>query len=284
MTPAPTYTHAITSKDGLALFAQGWLPEGEPTASILITHGYGEHSGRYAALAGHLTAQGHAVHTFDLRGFGRSEGRRAFVSSFEVYLEDLDVCLQAVRADIGTAPLFLMGHSMGGTICTLYTLAYPDRAAGLILSSPALRSNEAPLLQKFATILGRFLPSLPTILLDRRLISRDPAVVAQAEADPLNYHGRILARTGAELLRAMRQIEAEGEKLMLPLLIFHGTGDRLTDPTASVDLYNRVRSTDKTLSLYERLFHETFNEPERAQVLEELTEWLEEHTSPNTQA
>ncbi|MFQ5572190.1 MAG: alpha/beta hydrolase [Rhodothermales bacterium] len=246
---------------------------------VVLIHGYAEHCGRYAHLATHLNHHGFAVFTYDQRGHGRSSGRRAFVRSFNRYLDDFGVMLKLARGDFSNVPVFLFGHSMGGAVAALYVLEREATFRGLVLSSPALKvsSDIAPFLQKISSLVGRLLPRLPTIPLDRSLISRDPAVVRQALQDPLNFHGRMPARTGAELLRATRRIERNMDNLTLPFLIIHGTGDRLTDPGGSTTLYQRARSEDKTLGLHPGLYHETFNEPEKAQVLEEIVAWLEEH-------
>jgi alpha-beta hydrolase superfamily lysophospholipase len=277
--PPPSWTDTLRTADGLWLFTQGWAPRAVPRARVVIVHGYAEHSGRYALLAARLVAEGYAVHTYDQRGYGRSEGRRAYVASFDRYGQDLHQFMAHVAAQSPPVPVFLFGHSMGGAVAACYVLDYAPPLAGLILSSPALRSNDAPLLQRLARVVGTLAPTLPTLPLDRTLLSRDQAVVVQARQDPLNYHGRYLARTGAEIIRAMRRLEADGEHLALPLLLLHGTADRITDPAATAELYERVDATDKTLELYEGLYHETFNEPEKALVIEDLLLWLEEHLS-----
>ena len=174
-------------------------------------------------------------------------------------------------------PLFLFGHSMGGALCALYAIERSQAFRGLILSSPAVEVDDdiAPLLRNVAGVLGALLPTLPTIRTPDDAISRDPAVVAAAEADPLSYHGRVLARTGAQFIRTAERIQEHMAAIALPLLVFHGTADKLTSPHASRMLYEHARSADKTLNLYEGLYHETFNEPEKEQVLRDVAAWIE---------
>jgi acylglycerol lipase len=267
--------------DDLPLFTQRWRPDGPLRSVVIFVHGYAEHSGRYAHLGTTLAARGHAVFTYDQRGYGRSGGRRAYVDAFYTYVKDLARFIAATRRDAGEGmPLFLLGHSMGGAVCTRYCFDHPHAVDGLMLSSPALRLGSAtPALPRaLSDFIGRYFPSLPTIRLDRRLISRDADVVAQAERDPLNYKGRMPARTGAELLKATHDIQERMEALTLPLLLIHGTADRLTDPAGSKALYARARSTDKTLGLYDGLYHETMNEPEHHLIFDALLGWLDEHT------
>ncbi len=277
-TPLPTTTGSLSTADGTRLFTQCWRPE-MPRAAVALVHGYAEHSGRYAHVAGHLNAHRIAVYAYDQRGFGRSDGRRALVSSFDQLLDDLQRFLDHTRPAVpDDMPLFLFGHSMGGALCALYAIERSQAFRGLILSSPAVEVDDdiAPLLRKVAGVLGRLFPTLPTIQTPDDAISRDPAVVAAAEADPLNYSGRVLARTGAEFIRAAERIQAHMEAIALPLLVFHGTADKLTSPHASQLLYDQARSPDKTLNLYEGLYHETFNEPEKERVLNDITAWVEE--------
>ena len=267
----------IQTRDGLTLARHTWLPDGASRAAVLLVHGYAEHAGRYDRLASFLNARDLAVYGYDMRGHGRSGGRRAFVERFDAHLDDLDAVLQSVHAEDPQRPLVLFGHSMGGAVVTLFALEHRPDVAGLALSSPALRVNNSPVLEWLAPFIGRWLPHLPTIELDRSLLSRDPAIVAEAERDLLNYHGRMPARTASELLQATQRIRARMHELELPVLLIHGTADELTDPQGSIDLYERATSKDKTLALFPELYHETFNEPEQARVRAELADWLDEH-------
>lgn len=275
--PPPTYTTTLSTYDGLTLFVQGWRPEPPPKAAVALVHGYAEHSARYGEMAAFLCARGYAVHSYDQRGYGRSEGRRAYVDAFDQYVVDLHTFMQTVRAREPGRPVFLMGHSMGGAVCALYCLDHGARPAGLLLSSAALKVSDdlAPLLRKMSGALSALAPALPTVQLPRGLISRDAAVVARTEADPLCYHGRVRARTGTELIRAAARIEEQMPRLAVPVLFFHGTADRLTDPEASRQAYRRAGSPDKTLKLYDGLLHETWNEPEREHVFADIAEWLD---------
>jgi len=166
---------------------------------------------------------------------------------------------------------------MGGALSILAALEDPDLADGLILSSPALDSDYAPILKKIAPLLGDLLPTFPTVHLDRDYLSHDKDYVEDAKEDRLNFHGRMPARTGSELLRVMSRIEENGHALDLPILLVHGTADKICDPEASCAFYNRLKSRDKTLALFDEFYHETFNEPERRRVVDEIREWLDEH-------
>ena len=278
--PSSHSTGAYESDDGLRLFEQGWSPAGSPKAVVAIVHGYGEHSARYVHLAEELTRNGYAVSTFDLRGHGQSQGDpRTFVRSFEEHLDDLEDFLSRVRERHPGRPLFLFGHSMGGTISTLFAIARQPEIRGLLLSGASLKLSDkySPSLITLAKIISALFPKLPLLKLDASAVSRDPEVVRDYVRDPLVHHGGIPARTGAEMNRAMELIRQRMEALEVPLLIMHGTGDLLADPEGSRQLYDRSQSADKDLRLYEGLYHEILNEPEKAQVLADMVEWLDAH-------
>jgi len=229
--------------------------------------------------ARHLTQNGYAVDTFDLRGHGRSSGSPLFVGNFAEYLTDLDIFLDRVRARLPGRPLFLMGHSMGGVIVTFYALDREPRVRGVVLSAPAVKlCNEVspPLLQA-AALIARVLPRLQTVKINQNYISRDPAVVEAYNCDPLVFRKGVLMRTGSELVRAGRYVRERMDAFTLPILVLQGTGDKITEPEGSRRLYENAASTDRTLKLYEGLYHEILNEPERERVLQDIVDWLDAH-------
>lgn len=272
----PHFEERFAGHDGLELHEHCWLPRSPASAAVVVVHGINEHAGRYARLAKTLNEQGYAVYAMDLRGHGRSAGSRAMVYSFVEYLADLDVLFARVREREAGKPLFLFGHSMGGTIAARFAVTRKPAFFGLILSAPAVRigANVFPLLRHFAGIVGRLLPRLRVVRLGCRYISRDPQVVEAFKNDPLVFHGRFPVRTGAEIFRAAKRVETEAAALTLPLLILHGTADAACDVEGSRVLHLRAGSHDKTLCLYEGLYHEVLSEPERDRVLGDLIAWM----------
>ena len=272
-------TDETTSRtdDGLNLFQRSW--RSEANSIVAIVHGYSEHSGRYDHVARHLAEAGHAVHAFDLRGHGRSEGRRVYVRAIDEYVSDLRAFLSRVRDHKPGLPLFLLGHSMGGTIVTRLLTQRYEGLSGAILSGAALRTGRGRwrIMEELISLIAKLAPRLPLGRLGSEKISRDPAVVADYDNDPLVYRGWMPAATAAALARATREIDANMEAITLPLLILHGASDELTDPDGSRRLYERAASSDKTLTLFDGLRHEILNEPEKLQVLAAITEWLDRH-------
>ena len=270
-------TDYLVSRDGLRLCRRRWLPEGEAAAIFLLVHGFYEHSGRHAPLAEELWRRGFAVEAIDLRGHGGSAGDRCFVRRFDEYLDDLDVLVESVQSGTAETPRFLFGHSMGGLVAALWTITRQPVLRGLIMSGALLALPEEfyPVLRHVVGPVGRWLPKLRVGRPDFHNLSRDPAVVRQFLSDPLVFHGRFPARTGAEILRAIRMAHDQFALVRPPLLVLHGTADRLCGVAGSRALYARADSRDKTLRLYEGLYHEVLREPERATVLADLLGWLE---------
>lgn len=263
---------------GVALAWQAWLPDDDPKAVVILSHGLAEHSGRYAHVAACLVRHGYGVYALDHRGHGRSQGRRAQIDRMAYVVEDLHTFVGLVRSEQPAKPQFLLGHSVGGAVAVNYALEHPDELAGLVLSAPAVVIENAPAVQvRVGKILSAIAPGFPLLALDGTAVSRDTAVVHAYDTDPLNYRGKIPVRTLAELVDTAEQVPDRLGDLRLPILLLQGTADRLVPLSASRLVHDRVSSPDRTLRLYEGLYHEVFNEPERDQVLADLCDWLERH-------
>ncbi len=257
------------------LFWQGWLPAGEVAGVLLICHGLGEHSGRYGNVVDALRPDGWAVYGLDLRGHGLSGGRRSHLVDYADFLDDLDAFRRLVVARHPGAPVFLLGHSMGGQIALAYALDHQSDLNGLVLSAPALVSDAVPKAALPALrALGRVAPTLRPAGIDTTKISKDPAVVAAYQADPLVHHGKPTLGLALALYGQFDTLPDRARALTIPLLLQHGREDALADPAGSRQLESTVGSHDKTVRWYDGLWHEIYNEPERAQPLADLREWL----------
>lgn len=284
-------TATITSLDGTRLHVRDWLPDTAPKAAVLIIHGYAEHSGRYAWTGEQLAARGYAVHAFDLRGHGQSDGPRVLIKSMNEYLDDVDAALaRAVRETPGV-PIFLLGHSMGGGVLALYACARiprgdRSRIAGLVSSGAVLPDKPSVISSIVLGLVERVGRMIPKVGL-RELggaVSRDPAVVADYDADPLNYHGKMPAGLISSIIRGSRYVDTHTPEITLPLLILHGADDQLTSPDTSRRFFERAGAVDKMLKIYEDLYHEILNEPERALVVEDIANWLDRRLAKATAA
>ncbi len=263
----------------LTIYYQAWLPEGDVKAMLFVTHGLGEHSGRYMNVVNHFVPLGYAVYGLDHVGHGKSEGGRELVERFEDYTDTLTLYYKMVKGWQPGKPIFLLGHSMGGLIASYYLLDHQADFKGAVISAPAIKIGDS--ISKTTITMGRILskvaPRMGLLALDANGISRDPEVVRVYVNDPLVFHGKTPARLAAEMLRAMQRVTAEVGAITLPFITLQGGQDKLVDPGGAQMLYDRAGSTDKTLKIYEGLYHEVFNEPERAQVLKDVETWLEAH-------
>ncbi|MDX6741662.1 alpha/beta hydrolase [Actinocorallia sp. A-T 12471] len=257
---------------------QGW-PVDAPVGVVVLVHGVHEHGGRYAHVAARLNEAGYASYTVDHPGHGRSPGKRGNIESVDAAVAGV-AALVAKAADLHPdVPVFVYGHSLGGLISLTYLTGDPHpRVAGAVISAPALDTSASNAVQRvFAPVLSRILPDVGVLALDVEAVSRDPKVVADYRADPLNHNGKIVARTGAEILAAATAMPARLRGLTLPLLLVHGGDDRLM-PVAATDLVRtHAASPDITVRVWDGLYHEPHNEPEKAEVLSEIVAWLDAH-------
>jgi alpha-beta hydrolase superfamily lysophospholipase len=261
---------------GLELYWQAWLPDGAPRAMVILAHGASEHSGRYAWTGEQLAARGYALYALDHRGHGKSEGGRAVIDRMSHAVEDLHTLVELAAAEHPGRPLVLLGHSMGGAVALSYTIEHEDALDALVLSAPlAALEAASPVARVAGRVLSVVAPSLGVVAIDPTAVSRDPQVVADYEADPLNYHGKLPARTISELTRAIDGYPDAVTRFKLPMLVLHGTADRLTPIAGSEMVVERAASDDKTLKRCDGLFHEILNEPERQQVLDDIAGWLD---------
>lgn len=262
--------------ENIDLYYQCWLPNNGIKAVLLLVHGLAEHSGRYINVVNCLVPKGYAVCSFDYQGHGKSEGLRGYVKRFSCYLDDLKSFLGIVRNMYPEKKIIIVGHSVGGTIAATFATNHQDEFDGLILSGATIKPGASLSRVKIimANFLSLILPKMGVDIIDASTISRDKAVVDAYVNDPLVYRGKISARLGAELIRAMQEITRQMSQIKLPILIMHGTDDQLCNPEGSLMLYKGVSSPDKTLKLYDGLYHEIFNEPERKEVFADMEAWL----------
>lgn len=267
-----------TTHDGIKLYLQAWLPE-DPKAAVLIVHGLGEHSGRYEHFAKKLVAHQISVFTFDGRGHGKSSSPSptAYFNNYEDYLKDIDALFGKVKGYAGNVPAFIFGHSMGGGLVTSYVVNYQPDAKGIILSAAALMpaENVSKILIAASSWISKFSPKLKVLKLDSKMVSRDLEEVRKYDEDQLVYHQAIPARTAYEILRMMGEVEEKMPTITLPILILHGTDDKLVNPKGSELLFSKISSQDKMLTKYPGLYHELLNEFEKEQVMDEILIWIE---------
>lgn len=269
--------HAITqwkTKDGLSLFAQSWTVD-SPKAVLGIIHGMGEHSSRYAHLAKAMNAAGISVVAYDHRGHGKSGGKKGHMDSIDQLLDGVDQLLGEMIKLAPGAPQFLFGHSMGGNVLLNHALRRRPNIKGIIASGAYLRLAFAPpaIQVALAKLVKGILPALrqPTNL-DATAISRDAKVVDAYLKDPL-VHGRITPAFFVEIDAASKYAMDHASELKLPLLIYHGSADRLTSHDASEEFARKAKG-DVTWKSWSGLYHECHNEPEQDDVFQMVSDWI----------
>jgi len=265
--------------NGCKLYYKTWLPDGNPKATLIIVHGVGEHIDRYENLVNGLVKSGYALAGYDLRGHGRSEGQRGYISSWEDYRGDLREFIKKARQMLPNIPMFVMGHSLGSLIVLDYIIHDSDDLSGAVLSGTALVPvDAAPPVQKFlAQLLSGIYPTfsmkVPT---PGNSLSRDPKVAKSYDEDPMVFEDRTV-RWGAESFKAIKRIEANADKIRMPVLFIHGEKDPQVSIEGAQRFYERVEYADKTLRIYKDNLHEPHNDLDYPKVVADIEQWLSKH-------
>ncbi len=261
--------------DGRKMFFRQWTADTPAVANLILIHGMGEHSGRYAHLSAYFVEKGIHVYAVDLFGHGRTEGPKGHTPKMEDYLWQVDF-LVGMIGQLGQ-PLFIYGHSMGGGIVLNYLFRRNPRVAGVIASAPAIEPGfEVSKSRRTIGKLGRKLFPAMTQRngLDINGISRDAAVINAYQADPL-VHDVISAEVGIGVLEwGEWLVNLERDALAVSLLVMHGDRDILTNPAASEKFTAKFHSGDVTFKSWKGFFHELHNEPEKEEVFRYVSDWI----------
>ncbi|HKP84625.1 MAG TPA: lysophospholipase [Blastocatellia bacterium] len=266
----------ITTGDGLRLYLRRREVD-NARGEVLIIHGFGEHCGRYGPLTDHLVNKTYTVTAYDHRGHGLSDGLPGHVESFSEYETDLQKMVAYVRARSKSSRLYLIGHSMGGLVALRYLAEKGRDVSAAIISAPLI-AVAVPVPAHKLMIARVSARMAPRMRLDNEInpafLSRDPEVGKAYAADPL-VNRKVSARWFAEAARAMEEVKARAQQITLPLLVMHGTEDKLASAIATKQLFEQIGSKDKELILYPGYYHELFNEPEKHDIFERVTSWLD---------
>lgn len=271
------FQYDLKSSDGLTLFAQGWKPSRNIKAVILLIHGVGEHSSRYKHVAEFLNEKGYALTAFDHRGHGKSEGRRGYLPSCELLLDDISIHLRESSNHYPDLPYFLYGHSLGGNLVINYILRRDSNFSGVIVTAPLLKLAFEPskALQFVSSMLIKIWPTLSLKSgLKTSDISRDPEVVRAYDEDPLT-HDRITPGF-LKFMEAGEWALTHASEFSIPLLLMHGSEDHITSPENSSH-FGRDAGVLCTLKIRDGFYHELHNEPEKEPVLKTMTDWLDKY-------
>ncbi|TDT31203.1 alpha/beta hydrolase [Naumannella halotolerans] len=247
-------------------------PSVNPTWIALLCHGYGEHSGRYDAVAERLAADGAAVYALDHAGHGRSDGERVLITDFEDVVDDFARLEWTARAEHPGLPVVLIGHSMGGMIAARYAQRHPDELAAVVLSGPVLGSWAA-----VDALLG--VAEIPDDPIDPQTLSRDPAVGEAYVNDELVWHGPFKRPTVRALATCLETIN-RSQPISVPALHLHGEDDQLVPAGPSVEAWARLGGRRSEEKLYPGARHEIFNETNKNEVLDDLLSFVRREVAP----
>ncbi|MBI3173316.1 MAG: lysophospholipase [Chloroflexi bacterium] len=272
-----TFETSWKSTDGIDLYARGWEPEGAPRAVVCLVHGLGEHVARYENVATALTAEGFVLFGFDQRGHGRSGGPRGHVPSYNQMMDDIALLLKQAASRYPGLPMFLYGHSMGGNEVLNFSLRRKPELKGVIATGPFLRlAFQPPAAQvTLARMMNGIFPTFTQKSgLELAALSRDQKVVDIYAADPL-VHDKITARLFVELFDSGEWALNRAGEFTLPLLLMHGSADRLTSANATRE-FARNGGKNISLHIWDGWYHEIHNEADQAEVFKVMLDWLNE--------
>lgn len=267
---------SFQSGSGANIFYRCWAPA-EPRAVLLLAHGLAEHSGRYGDFASFFADAGIATYALDFPGHGRSDGKRGHIRDFQEYTDALGALLSLAREAHPDIPFVLFGHSMGGLIAADFLLQHQSEFVAAVLTGAAIQSPQQPssIVLFINRVIASVMPRLGVLRMDASGISRDPQVISDYENDPLVYRGKATAGLVTALFSAMKRVVENATSIRLPMLIMHGSVDSLTAVEGSKLLHDSISSEDKKIVIYDGLYHEILNEPERKNVMEDILQWLE---------
>ncbi len=270
-----TFEWKWKSRDGLEMSALGWKPD-SPKAIVVLIHGHGEHINRYQHVASAFVDAGYALQGFDLRGHGKSAGQRGHTPTYESLMDDITDFIGDARTRYPGLPVFLYGHSMGGNQVINYALRSPQGLKGVIATAPWIKlAFDPPVAQVMvAKLLNNILPSFSLASgLSQAALSRDPQVVSKYAADPL-VHDKISVRLYTGMYsNGISSLERAAE-LKIPMLLMHGSADKLTSAKASSEFAKKAGAL-VTLRIWDGFYHEIHNEPEKAEVIQTMIDWMD---------
>jgi alpha-beta hydrolase superfamily lysophospholipase len=268
------HEETVTSVGGFNIFVRSWLPPTAPRAVLVMCHGLNAHSGYYTWPGAQFAAQGLSTYALDLRGRGRSDGERFYLDAMSDWAHDIASVVTLAKSRHPGLPAFLLGHSAGGVAACLYTLEHQGELAGFICESFAFQVPAPDFAIAALRGLSHLAPHAHVLRLRNEDFSRDPAIVQTMNEDPLIAHETQPTRTVAELARTDDRLKREFPLITLPLLILHGTADRVTRPSGSQMFYDAAGSSHKMLKLYDGHYHDLLNDLGKEDVLADIATWI----------
>lgn len=267
----------IESFDKTQIFIKKNLVE-NPIASLVIIHGFAEHLGRYDYVANKLCELGFNVYRFDNRGHGRTKSKRGHIDNFNDYIKDTDIVIDLVRNENDKLNIFILGHSMGGFIASLYGIVYGNKINGQILSGAATQTPEG--INKFKSmslkVLNKIVPKLRIKINLSSYICTDKKVIDDYVNDKYNLKNASVRLYYQFVHEGINWLNQNLEKYNCPCLILHGKEDKIISYKASEMFYEKISSIDKEIVIYDSLYHEILNESIKDNIIITISKWIKE--------
>ena len=253
----------------MKLFIQENLIKNEKMR-VFIVHGIAEYAKRYDDFTHFLNENGYSVIRFDLRGHGRSEGKRGYVRRFEDFIEDLDHIIEEYK---GPKKNVLFGHSMGALITHLYMLN--NKIIDLVITSggPTYYIKDAAFLRYTGYRYFGFLKIKNNLSYEK--LSHDRKIEDDYMADQLVLKSYYINLIGEMFIRGVKTLNKNLDKHDKPILMLHGEKDKIVPEPFSSRLFALLKQTDKTYISYPDMWHEILNETNKDQVKSDILKWLE---------
>ncbi|CAN5682101.1 alpha/beta hydrolase [soil metagenome] len=247
-------------------------------AVVVFAHGYTAHVGSYGEALKYLISRGHSVYALDHRGHGSSEGKRASLNRFDDLVEDFESLVRVAQKEHLNAPVFSMGHSLGGLIVTRHALSYPNRLSGVVSVSPALVTGAAFPDHVVSVLRGlsRVVPNLPIVPFGGSLEDDGLFPPMPAWKDVFSYHGKTRLNMAREIFEGGRDALARMDQLSVPVLFQHGTADLVTNPRGSELAFETALANDRSLELWSERHHNLLTDDGWEDVLYQAERWIED--------
>ncbi len=269
-------SESFLSEEGLKVAYKHWKAVNPPKAILVFAHGFNSHSGYFQWPAQQLTAQSFEVYAIDFPGRGLSDGERYYIADYQQFVKELDKLVDIAQSAHPGLLTFLLGHSAGGVLASIYVLEHQDKLRGFICESFAFQVPAPDFAVAVLKGLSHLFPHAHVLRLNNDDFSRDPAVVAFMNGDPLIANEVQPTKTVQQLSLADERLKTEMAAIQLPLLILHGTADKATKPSGSQYFYDHASSADKTLKFYEGHYHDLLNDLDKELIMTDILAWLTE--------
>lgn len=279
---APALEERYAGAKGLNIFMRSWLPAGPPRGVVVVVHGFNSHSGYYTWVAQQFVESELAVYALDLRGRGLSDGERYYVEDFADYVADVHLLVHKARERHPGLPIFMLGHSAGGVVACGFALDHQEELAGLVCESFAFQVPAPDFALAVLKGLSHLAPHAHVLRLKTEDFSRLPEVITAMKNDPLIENEVQPTRTVSEMVRADERLKGDFARITLPVLIMHGTADKVTRPEGSQFFFDTTGAPDKTLKLYDGHAHDLLNDIGKEIVMADITQWITERLTPRS--